>query len=137
MTIQVSIVAISCIILTLALDRYWLLLEIRGRDPMSCPVTCRVYRSAMPRGQGFHNIRSSPSVKGAFVKKVPTGSQFLGIEEVRNDEGVWIVLHEQTVHSFDIASATPCYLCAVLGDKTLVERLKWCVCCTGVVVLPE
>lgn len=118
----------SRVVLTLVLGRYWLLLEIRGRDPMCCPATTRVYRSVMPKGQGFHNIRSSPSVKGTLVKKVPTGFLFLGTEEMRNEEGVWIVLHEQTMHSYNIASATPCYLCAVLGDRTLVERLKWRVC---------
>lgn len=96
---------------------------------MCCPVTVHIYRSLFPRGQALHNIRSSPSVTGAVVGKIPSGTLFLGIQEESNREGVWIVLHRQTLHSFDIVSPTPCYLSAMLGESNqFVERLKCHLC---------
>ena len=110
-------------------DHSWLLVEKHGYDPMCCPVTTHIYRSLFPRGQALHNIRSSPSVTGTVVGKIPSGTLFLGIQEESNREGVWIVLHRQTLHSFDIVSPTPCYLSAMLGESNrFVERLKCTLC---------
>ena len=113
----------------------WLLVEKHGYDPMCVPNDCHIYRSLFPRGihdwmtsclgQALHNIRSEPSVQGRVIGKIPSGSLFLGVSEFSNEEGIWITLHKQTLHSFDIPSYQPCYLSAKLfPSTTFVEKLK-------------
>lgn len=56
--------------------------------------------------------------------KIPSGVLFVGIREERNEEGIWIVLHRQTLHSYDIPVTNDCYLCAILyPSEPFIERI--------------
>ena len=57
--------------------------------------------------------------------KIPSGVLFLGIEEVTNEEGVWLVLHRQTLHSYDILTNQPCFLNVLqTSQKRFAEKIK-------------
>ena len=106
-------------------NRNWLLVEKRGYDPMCYPSGTRIYRSLFSRGKAVHNIRNSPSMKGTVIGKIPSGVLFLGSEEVTNMEGIWLVLHRQTLHSYDISLTSPCFLSVFLYPNTrFAERLE-------------
>ena len=76
-------------------------------------------------GQALHNIRNAPSIKAEVVGKIPSGVLFLGSEEIANEEGVWLVLHRQTLHSYDIAVAQPCFLNVLQKSQTrFAEKIK-------------
>ena len=78
-----------------------------------------------PIGMALHNIREQPSLHGEIVGTVPSGSYFLGSNEISNSEGIWIELHKQTLHSYDIPSQRPCYLMASLfPSQVFLERLR-------------
>ena len=73
-------------------------------------------------GQALHNIRNAPSIKGEVVGKIPSGVLFLGIA---NEEGVWLMLHRQTLHSYDISVAQPCFLNVLQTSQTrFAEKIK-------------
>ena len=75
-------------------------------------------------GAALHNIRAQPSLNGEIVGTIPSGNYFLGIHEMTNSEGIWIELHKQTLHSYDIPSQRPCFLMASLFPNQLfVQRL--------------
>lgn len=57
--------------------------------------------------------------------KIPSGVLFLGSEEIANEEGVWLVLHRQTLHSYDIAAKQPCFLnVRQTSQKRFAEKIK-------------
>ena len=107
----------------------WLLVEKHGYDPMCVPEDASIYQSVYSRGEALHNVRLQPKMGGKVVGTIPSGFLFLGVEEVHNEEGVWVELHKQTLHSFDIPSYQPCFVNVVLASSSvLAKRLKWGVC---------
>ena len=57
--------------------------------------------------------------------KIPSGVLFLGSEEIANEEGVWLVLHRQTLHSYDIPVTQPCFLNVLQTSQTrFAEKIK-------------
>ena len=106
-------------------DRYghnWLMVEKHGYDPMCVPEDAIIYQSVYPRGEVRHNVRLQPTMKGKVAGMIPSGFLFLGVSEERNEEGVWVQLHKQTLHSFDIPSYQPCYVNVVLESSTVLAR---------------
>lgn len=76
----------------------------------------------------MHNIRDSPSMKGQVIGKIPSGVLFVGLEEVSNEEGIWVKLHRQTLHTYDLPFSGSYYLCALLyPSKQFVDRLYDCL----------
>lgn len=121
------------------IDRNWLLVEKYGYDPMCIPSNVSLYQSRTPRGsfdcfylslgKAVHNIRSQPSKEGSIVGKIPSGVFFVGVREEKNEEGVWVLLHRQTLHSYSIPITTPCYLCAISDScEIFINRILFSVC---------
>ena len=78
-----------------------------------------------PVGAALHNIRAQPSLHGEIIGTVPSGNYFLGVNEISNSEGIWIELHKQTLHTYDIPSHCPCFLMASLfPNQVFIERLR-------------
>ncbi|KAK8812507.1 hypothetical protein WA538_003721 [Blastocystis sp. DL] len=103
----------------------WLMVEKHGYDPMCVPEDASIYQSVYPRGSVNHNVRLEPKMEGKVVGTIPAGFLFLGVSEEGNAEGVWVRLHKQTLHSFDIPSYQPCYVNVVSGSSmVLARRLK-------------
>ena len=120
--------------LCLIIDHSWLLVEKHGYDPMCIPSNTYLYHSRTPRGMDFvdelrvgkalHNIRDQPSMKGKVIGKVPSGGLYIGVGEERNEEGVFVVLHKQTLHTYDIVIHSPCYLCVLLySGSVFMDRI--------------
>lgn len=103
----------------------WLMVEKHGYDPMCVPEDASIYQSVYPRGSVNHNVGLEPKMEGKVVGTIPAGFLFLGVSEEGNAEGVWVRLHKQTLHSFDIPSYQPCYVNVVSGSSmVLARRLK-------------
>lgn len=59
---------------------------------------------------------------------VPSGGLYIGIGEVRNEEGVFAVLHKQTLHTYNIVNTSPCYLCILLySGSVFMDRIFYLV----------
>ena len=72
----------------------------------------------------MHNIRDSPSMKGQIVGRIPSGVLFVGIDEISNEEGIWVRLHRQTLHTYDLPINNSCYLRALMYPSSqFVDRL--------------
>ena len=64
-------------------------------------------------------------MKGSVIGNLPSGVLFLGSEDVTNMEDIWLVLHRQTLHSYDISLTSPCFLSVFLYPNTrFAERLE-------------
>ena len=109
----------------------WVLAGRKMDNPICVPGHKSIYMSRFKKGKTFHLVKKTPTRDEPIKYQFPGGFAMIADELIKNAEGTWIRINQQSLLQFNVTAEPPLYVCVILGENSvLFDKIygNWCVC---------